>query len=229
MATIVITGASRGIGNELARQYIADGAHVVATCRTADDAAALKDTLKSDSVETPLLDVTDAASVAAFAAGLHDTSIDVLINNAGVLGEQYSFGAMDYDAWAHAFAVNTMGPMRVTEALADRLANGAKNGAKVVTISSQMGSLLRDTSGSYPYRSTKAAVNKVVQLMAHDLKPRGITCIAMHPGWVQTDMGGPNAAISPQESARGIRTVIAGLTREDTGSFIQWNGETHPW
>lgn len=225
MATIVVTGASRGIGRELAHQYAKDGAHVIATCRTADDADALKDALKSDSIETPLLDVTDATSVADFAAQLGGTSIDILINNAGVLGEQYSFGSMNYDAWAQAFAVNTMGPMRVTEALADQLADGGK----VVTISSQMGSLLRDTSGSYPYRSTKAAVNKVMQLMAHDLKPRGITCIAMHPGWVQTDMGGPNAAISPQESANGIRTVVAGLTREDTGSFIQWNGETHPW
>jgi len=225
MATIVVTGASRGIGRELVHQYIKDGAHVIATCRTAGDADALKDVLKSDSIETPLLDVTDATSVAAFAAGLHDTSIDVLINNAGVLGEQYSFGSMNYDAWAQAFAVNTMGPMRVTEALADQLADGGK----VVTISSQMGSLLRHTSGSYPYRSTKAAVNKVMQLMAHDLKPRGITCVAMHPGWVQTDMGGPNAAISPQESANGIRTVVAGLTMEDTGSFIQWNGEPHPW
>ncbi|MGD1935171.1 MAG: SDR family NAD(P)-dependent oxidoreductase, partial [Candidatus Phaeomarinobacter sp.] len=179
----------------------------------------------TSNVQTPLLDATKGASVAALAQSIGDTRIDILINNAGVLGEQYGFGTMDYESWTHAFAVNTMGPMRVTEALAGNLSDGAK----VITISSQMGSLLRDTSGSYPYRSTKAAVNKVVQLMAHDLKPRGIACITMHPGWVRTDMGGPSASISPQESATGIRQVIDRLTLAETGSFIQWNGETHPW
>lgn len=225
MTSIVITGASRGIGRELASQYAAAGVTVIATCRTQDAADALKAALASDAVTTPILDVSDDASVSAFASALGDTPIDVLINNAGVLGEQFSFGTMDYDAWTTAFAINTLGPMRVTEALAGNLVEGAK----VATISSQMGSLLRDTSGSYPYRSTKAAVNKVVQLMAHDLKPRGIACITMHPGWVQTDMGGPSAAITPEESATGIRQVIDGLTLEQTGSFIQWNGETHPW
>ncbi len=225
MTTVLITGAARGIGQELARQYVADGARVIATCRTEDAAAQLKTLLGTSDVHTPLLDVSDGASVAALAQSLGGTTIDILINNAGVLGEQYAFGTMDYDAWTHAFAVNTMGPMRVTEALAGHLADGAK----VITISSQMGSLLRDTSGSYPYRSTKAAVNKVVQLMAHDLKPRDITCITMHPGWVRTDMGGPSASISPEESASGIRRVIDGLTLADTSSFIQWNGEPHPW
>lgn len=225
MTTIVITGASRGIGRELASQYAAQGARVIATCRTQDAADALKAALGSDAVTTPILDVSDGASVSAFASALGDTPIDVLINNAGVLGDQFSFGNMDYDAWTNAFAINTLGPMRVTEALAGNLVEGAK----VITISSQMGSLLRDTQGSYPYRSTKAAVNKVVQLMAHDLKPRSITCITMHPGWVQTDMGGPSASITPEESASGIRNVIDGLTLAQTGSFIQWNGETHPW
>jgi len=225
MTTVLITGAARGIGRELARQYVDEGADVIATCRNEKAATELQTLLGTSDIQTPILDVTDGASVAALARSLGDTRIDILINNAGVLGEQYSFGTMDYDAWTHAFAVNTMGPMRVTEALSGHLADSAK----VVAISSQMGSLLRDTSGSYPYRSTKAAVNKVVQLMAHDLRPRGIACITMHPGWVRTDMGGPGAAISPEESASGIRKVIGELAISQTGSFIQWNGEPHPW
>lgn len=220
MTTVLITGAARGIGRELAHQFAAANAKVIAACRAPQD---VSDT--EPSITFVPLDVADAASVTALAAQLEGTTIDVLINNAGVMGGDQSFGNMDYDAWAHAFAVNTMGPMRVTEALAPLLADDAR----VATISSQMGSLARTAPGAYAYRSTKAAVNKVVQLMAIDLKPRGITCITMHPGWVQTDMGGAAADITVEESAKGIRKVIEGLTLKQTGQFIKWNGEPHPW
>ncbi len=225
MAMIVITGANRGIGLELATQYAANGDSVVAGCRNPGTADALNKLAVSADLRVVQLDVSDAASIAGFAAALSGKFVDVLINNAGVMGGNQSFNDMDYDAWAHAFAVNTQGPLRVTEAVALNM----KEGSKVITISSQMGSMARNSAGAYAYRSTKAAVNKVVQLMALDLKPRIITCIAMHPGWVQTDMGGSGADITPSESASGIRKVIEGLALEQTGSFIKWNGEAHDW
>jgi len=220
MTTVLITGAARGIGRELARQFAGSGADVIAACRNPEDVSDAE-----PGIALVPLDVAEDASVAALASRLEGTTIDVLVNNAGVMGGTQGFDDMDFDAWAHAFAVNTMGPMRVTQALAPQLADDAR----VVTISSQMGALSRNAPGAYAYRSTKAAVNKVVQLMAIDLKARGITCITMHPGWVQTDMGGKSADITAEESAAGIRKVIDGLTLKQTGQFIKWNGEIHPW
>lgn len=225
MTTILITGAGRGIGKELTQQYVSAGVVVLGACRTASAATDLARDVPGANLKTMVLDVTDQTSVSTLQQDLADTRIDILINNAGVMGGRQSFGDMDYDDWMKTFAVNTMGPLRITEALTGQLADGAK----VVTISSMMGALSRNTSGTYAYRSTKAAVNKVVQLMANDLKPRGIACIAMHPGWVQTDMGGPAADIGVEESAAGIRAVIDELTLAKTGQFIQWNGESHGW
>ncbi len=225
MTTVLITGTSRGIGLELVRQYAEAGARVIATCRHPAGADALNELAKDHDVEVRQLDVPDPDSISKLTAGLDGEDIDILINNAGVMGGRQTFGDMDYAAWMDAFATNTMGPVRVAEAVANNLTADAT----VATISSQMGSLARNATGAYAYRTTKAAVNKAVQLMANDLGGDGRTVIAMHPGWVKTDMGGNTADITPEESAAGIRSVIASLTPSDNGRFIKWNGEDHPW
>jgi len=173
--------------------------------------------------------VSDLASVRAAAQALAGTPIDLLINNAGVGSPRgQRLGALDYAAWARVLDVNTLGPMRVTEAFLEHVAAGDQK--KVVTITSGMGSIADNGSGgSYAYRSSKAAVNMVVKSLSIDLAPRGITCIVMNPGWVRTDMGGPGGKISPAESISGMRRVIGTLKPADTGKFFNHDGGVYPW
>ena len=231
MKTVLITGANRGLGLEFARQYAAEGWKVYAACRKPDDAREL-DRLAGASgghVEVIALDVTDAASVRAAAAELAGIPIDLLINNAGVGSPKgQKLGSLDYAAWQRVLDTNTLGPIRVTEAI---LGNVEKSGQKkVVTITSLMGSIEDNGSGgSYAYRSSKAAVNMVVKSLSIDLAARGITCIVMHPGWVRTDMGGPGGQLSPEQSIAAMRKVIAGLTPADSGKFFNHDGRQYPW
>ena len=135
---------------------------------------------------------------------------------------------MDYEAWNHAFLVNTMAPLKMAQAFASQIARGSQK--TIVTISSKMGSIADNSGGgSYIYRSSKAAVNMVVKSLAIDLKPAGITAVVLHPGWVKTDMGGPNALISAAQSVSGMRRVISQLTLADSGKFIAYDGQTVPW
>jgi len=227
-ATVVITGAARGIGFHLTRAFSLAGYQVIATARRISAAKALRDLASRGGIEVVELDVIDPASLAAFAAWLGRRPIDILINNAGVMGgEHQSLEDMDYDAWLHAFQVNTLAPFRVTTALLPNL--GRSSGAKVITLTSQMGSLHRKSTGRYAYRSSKAAANKVMQVMALELRDRGIIACPIHPGWVRTDMGGPHASISVEESAKGVLSVIEALTLEDSGRFWTWEGSEHPW
>jgi len=219
MPTVLITGANRGLGLELARQYAADGWRVLA-CARHPDAGPLADLAGGQpQVSRHALEVTDASSVAALAASLDDTPIDVLLNVAGVMHRRHdtadgaprpAFGGFDYDDWARVLAVNVLGQARVAEALVDHVAAS-------------------DQNGLYAYRSSKAAVNALMKSMAIDLAPRGIIAVPMHPGWVRTDMGGPKAPLSAEESAAGMRRVIAGLTLADSGRFLQWDGQELPW
>jgi len=229
--TVLVTGANRGLGLEFVRQYAADGWRVVAACRDPGAAGELN-RLAAESggrISVIALDVSDPASVRAAAQSLAGASIDLLINNAGVGSPRgQKLGALDYAAWARVLDVNTLGPMRVTEAFIDHLAAGG--GKKVVTITSGMGSIADNGSGgSYAYRSSKAAVNMVVKSLSLDLAPRGITCIVMNPGWVRTDMGGPGGKISPEESIAAMRKVIAKLTPTDSGKFFNYDGGQYPW
>lgn len=230
MNTVVITGTNRGIGLELVRQYADARDMVIACCRRPNEAEDLKAVTvgKEGRVSIHQLDVADAKSIAALRDHIGDTPIDILINNAGTMGgdTQRAF-EMDYDAWQETFAVNTIGPFRVIEALKDAISKSSA--PKIVTVSSQMGALNLKGTGSYAYRSSKAAVNKVMQVLAEDLRPDGIIVIPVHPGWVQTDMGGPNAEISTEESASGLRKLIAGLTLAESGQFFNWNGTPHEW
>jgi NAD(P)-dependent dehydrogenase (short-subunit alcohol dehydrogenase family) len=231
MPTVLITGANRGLGLEFARQYAAEGWQVFAACRAPKGAKELQQ-LAAESgghVHVLEIDVTDAASVRAAAAGLKGEAIDLLLNNAGVgapPGQQ--LGKLDYAAWARVLDTNSLGPMRVVEAF---LENVAKSHVKqVVTITSGMGSIADNTSGgSYAYRSSKAAVNMVMKSLSVDLAPRGITCVVMHPGWVRTDMGGSSGKLSPPESIKAMRSVIAALRLEDSGKFLNYTGKPYPW
>ncbi len=230
MNTVLITGANRGIGLELVRQYADAGDTVLACCRTPTEAKDLQALAAEHDARVSIhqLDVTDPESVNALREDIGDQPIDILINNAGVIGgDQQSAFDMDYDNWQDALAVNTIGPFRVVEALIDAVRKSAN--PKIITVSSQMGALSRKSKGSYAYRSSKAAVNKVMHVLAEDLRDEEIIVCPVHPGWVQTQMGGPNAEITPEESASGLRKWIAGLTLADSGQFFKWNGERHEW
>ena len=226
--TVVITGAGRGIGRRLVELYLKAGDQVVAGVRDPAAARELQQGSGGGDLEVCALDVRDGDSVRRLADALGVRPVDILINNAGVMGgDRQSLDDMDYDAWRDALEVNTLSPFRVTTALLPNLARSPQ--PKIITLTSQMGSLSRNSPGAFAYRSSKAAANKVMQVMALELKARGMIVCPMHPGWVRTDMGGPAAAISVEESARGLLEVIDRLGLEDSGRFWTWDGVEHPW
>ena len=231
MGSVLVTGANRGLGLEFARQYAADGWEVHAACREPGEARELRELSAGSGgrVRVVGLDVTDSASVRAAAMQLADTPIDLLINNAGVGSPRgQRIGELDYAAWQRVLDVNTLGPMRVTEAFLENLERGVQK--KVVTLTSGMGSIGDNSSGgSYAYRSSKAAVNMVVKSLSIDLRPRGIICIVMNPGWVRTDMGGSGGTLAPAESIAAMRKVIAGLKPADSGKFLNYTGKAYAW
>ncbi|MDP6691456.1 MAG: SDR family oxidoreductase [Alphaproteobacteria bacterium] len=231
MQNVLITGASRGIGLEFVRQYDADGWRIFACCRTPGQAGELNDiAARSEGrVSVHQLDVDQAASVAALKAELGEQPLDVLLNNAGIMGQRNAArGDIDYDAWQEAMVTNVMGPMRMAEAFADNVAASAQK--KLITISSRMGSIGETQApNSIVYRSSKAAVNMVMKILANDLGAQGVIVTSFHPGWVRTDMGGSAADISAEQSAGGIRQVIAGLGAGDNGAFRNYDGGVIQW
>lgn len=221
MATVVITGANRGIGLEYCRQFQERGDKVVALCRQSSDAL---DRLACR-VETGI-DVATDACVAVIRERLQDLpGIDVLVNNAGVLTSE-SLDDLDYRRIRRQFEINTLGPLRVTQALLEKLGNGAK----LVLMTSRMGSITDNTSGSrYGYRISKAALNMAGMSLTCDLATRGITVALLHPGFVKTDMTGMNGNIDTAESVSGLMQRIDQLTMENSGTFWHSNGEVLPW
>jgi NAD(P)-dependent dehydrogenase (short-subunit alcohol dehydrogenase family) len=223
MSTVVITGTSRGIGLELARQYAADGWRVHACARRPGKAAGLK-AVRGD-IELHELDVTDNAQIAALVRSLDGEAIDLLVNNAGVGGDDE---ATDPAAWLQVFRVNSIAPVRMLEALLPNLLKSKD--PRVLNLTSRMGSIADNSSGgSYAYRSSKAALNAAMKSLAIDFKPKGIIIAVMHPGWVQTDMGGAGAPVTPNASAEGLRRVIARLKPADSGGFFNYDGSALPW
>ncbi|HEY9268020.1 MAG TPA: SDR family oxidoreductase [Methylotenera sp.] len=225
---VLITGANRGIGLEFARRYAEAGWKVIACCRDLKQAAslqALADTYPD--IKTYALDVADFAAIEALAAALKDEKIDVLINNAGVYPHS-DLNHADPEQWLHAFKVNSMSPFKMATAFTPHIA--ASRLKKLVTLSSKMGSLDDNTSGgSYIYRTSKVAANMVMKSLAIDLKPYGISVAALHPGWVQTEMGGPGALIDTRASVSGLRNVIEHLNLDNSGQFITYDGKVINW
>ncbi len=219
MSTVLITGCNRGIGLELARQLHERGDTVIGVCRHPSDA--LRE-LGVRIIEN--VDVSDGDSVARLRDEIGDTPIDILINNAGILLRD-EFGSIDYDAMVEQYKVNTLGPLRVTEALADNL----HEGSKVAIVTSRVGSIADNGSGGHwGYRASKTAVNMVGTNLMHEFRPRGIAVALLHPGLVATDMTG-RQGIPPAESAQGLIARIDELSLRNSGTFWHAEGYELPW
>ena len=232
MKTLLITGANRGIGLEFVRQYAADGWRVFACCRKPAAADTLDRLLSQfpDRIQVYALDITDHRQIEQLSQTLADQPIDLLINNAGVYPPDRgdAFGKTDYAAWRHAFEVNTMAPLKMTEAFIRQVSRS--NLKTIATITSNMGSVADNRGGgSYIYRSSKAGVNIVVKSLSIDLNPQKIIAVVLHPGWVKTDMGGPGALITAEQSVTGMRRVISNLSLQDSGKFYAFDGQIIPW
>jgi len=220
MPVVVITGANRGVGLELARQFRDRGDDVVAACRKSTDALTKLDVEVIEGV-----DVTDDLSVGKLVEALGGRTVDVLVNCAGILSDE-SLGDLDFDRMRRQFEVNSLGPLRVTAALRRNLGDGSK----VAIITSRMGSIEDNTSGGrYGYRMSKTAVNMAGRSLAIDLREAGVAVVILHPGFVRTDMTGNQGLIDPPESAAGLIARIDELTLETTGTFRHTNGEELPW
>lgn len=228
--SVLITGANRGLGLEFTRQYAADGARVLACARHPGEAKALLDLAAASKgkVTAHPLDVASDASVAHLTGDIGAEPIDILINNAGVYGGDHQrLGDIDYETWVRTLNVNTLGPVRVIEALRGNLAKGRAK--KAIAITSAMGSNARHDGAALIYRSSKAALNNAMRGLSIALKGDGIIVVPMHPGWVQTDMGGTSAPLTPRQAVTEIRKVIADLTPTDSGRYINYDGSEIPW
>ncbi|MGE0421522.1 MAG: SDR family oxidoreductase [Reyranellaceae bacterium] len=226
MPTILLTGASRGLGIEFVKHYAAAGWRVHACAR--DPQAAALNAVKGDVVRHRL-DVGDFAATAKLAQSLKGEAIDVLLANAGVAGrEAVELGSIDADVWLETFRINALAPLKLAEAFLDHVA--ASQRKAMVAISSRLGSIgLNREGGRYAYRASKAALNMEWKSLATDTKGRGLTCVVLHPGWVSTDMGGAAAPVTPPVSIAGMTKVIEGLTPADNGSFINYDGARFEW
>ena len=231
MPSTLITGANRGLGLEFAKQYLADNWKVYAACRDPSSASELPRLADGSRGKLLVLsvDVSDLANVRAAAVELKGKPIDLLLNNAGIGGPRgQTIGNIDYETWARVLDVNTLGPMRVSEAFVDNVARSDRK--LIVTITSGMGSISDNSSGgAFAYRTSKAAVNMVMRSLAVDLAPRGITCVVINPGWVRTDMGGPNARLTAAESVTAMRRLIDKLGPAQSGKFFNHDGREYAW
>jgi NAD(P)-dependent dehydrogenase (short-subunit alcohol dehydrogenase family) len=225
MPTVLITGANRGIGLEFARQYTRAGWRVIGTSRSLDRADRLA--ALGANVSVHRLDVADFAAVTALGRALAQETIDVLIANAGIAGpSDMTAEAIDAEGWANTFRINAMAPLALAGAFAAQVARSEQR--KMIAITSRLGSMgANGEGGRYAYRSSKAALNAVWRSYALD-HPE-IIAVLLHPGWVRTDMGGSGALLAPEESVAGLRRVIAGLTKADSGRFYNYDGSPIPW
>lgn len=231
MSTVLITGANRGLGLEFCRQYANAGWKVIACCRAPAQAEELSTLRQShNALQIEALDVAQFDKIDGLSKKLSDTPIDVLINNAGVYDDQRSdsFGQLDYQAWQHSMLINTLAPMKMAEAFLPQIRLGGKK--LIVNISSLMGSLAdNESGGSILYRSSKAALNAAMKSLSIDLRKQEIGVLILHPGWVQTDMGGANALIDSKTSVSGMIAVIEGFTLAQSGTFVKYDSKPMPW
>ena len=234
MATILITGTNRGIGLEFTKQCLARGDRVIATCRDIEAADGLKQLSSSQDelgtrLEVRQLDVASPESMQEFVQQLADTPIDIFINNAGVYGPtNVKFGELDAQAWASVVQVNSIAPLMLSQLLMPNLRKGKDK--KMVYLTSKMGSIGDNSGGgSYIYRSSKTALNSAVKSLAIDLAAEGFSAALLHPGWVLTDMGGPNALIDTKTSVTGMLKVVDDLDPQTSGSFFNYDGSIIAW
>jgi NAD(P)-dependent dehydrogenase (short-subunit alcohol dehydrogenase family) len=225
--TVLITGANRGLGLEFVKQYARDNYEVIACTRKLDkkdDLHKLQTSYKNISIYS--LDVQNFPSIDRLAKSLK-MPIDILINNAGVYPNS-SIDDINYDAWLDAFKINTLAAFKMTTAFLPHLKKG--NLKKVASLTSKMGSIDDNSGGGeYLYRSSKTALNMVMKSLSIDLKPYNLALITLHPGWVRTDMGGPNGLIDANESVAGMRRQIDKLSIKTSGQFIAYDGKKIPW
>lgn len=207
--TALITGVSRGLGKELARQYAADGWTVIGT-------------------ERRDLEMTNYQQIRQFASTLKGEPLDLLFCNAGISGKRgMAPGSFDFASWEEVLRVNLLGPAALAEALIENVA--ASERRTIAMMSSRLGSISESSGMTLPYSTSKAALNMLVKGLAATLASRGITVVALSPGWVRTDMGGQGAPLSPEASVRGLRKVIEGLKPADSGKFFSHDGSAIPW
>ena len=228
--SILITGTNRGIGLEFVKHYIKNNEKVIATCRNRNSA---KDLLELENTTNNLslveLDVSNPNSINNFTSKIAGLPIDTFISNAGVSGpKNIEFGNFDAKEWLDVFNINTIAPLIITQKILKNLRLGKDK--KLVFISSKVGSIEDNTSGSmYIYRTSKTALNQVIKSLSIDLKGENFIVVALHPGWVQTDMGGPNALIDTKTSVRGMTEAIDNLTSKNSGKFYNYDGSPIPW
>jgi len=216
MPTVLITGANRGIGLEFARQYSEDGWTAIAIARHSSEA------LDALGVQKVSVDLSDADAVASFSI---DAPLDLFISNAGASDPKDARTAEDARDWQAMMMVNAIAPYQLGKALLGQMADGGK----MIAISSGMGSIGDNGGGWVPYRTSKAALNMAWSSLALEARRRGVTCVALSPGWVKTRMGGAGAEITPEQSVSDMRRLIAGLTVDQTGKFLRRNGSELPW
>lgn len=239
MSTVLITGANRGIGLEFVNQYAADGWTVIACCRDlkgegAADLRAIADGADGR-VTLEVMDMLDHASIEAVAEKYKDTPIDVLLNNAGIIGPvpiqdhlgAQHFGTIDYEVWDTVIRTNTFAPIKMAEAFLENVLVSKQK--KIITLSSTVGSFQEDVTPAFCYCTSKTAVTKAVQLLSEALKDKGVVAMAFCPGHVKTRMGVGGATVEIPDSVTGMRGLIAGFTISDTGTFRRFNGDTVAW
>jgi len=221
MSTILVTGAGRGLGYELARQYAAEGWRVIGIVRS-------RDAKLPASVERQLADATDRKQIAALGKALRGVPIDVLFCNAGISGKRgMALGSFDYDSWEEVLRVNLLGAAAVTEALLPNVLAGSRK--VIAMMSSRLGSIAEASGMTLPYATSKAALNMLVKGLAATLASKAVIVVALSPGWVRTDMGGASAPLAPETSVAGLRKVIDGLKTTDSGKFLSHDGSPIPW
>jgi NAD(P)-dependent dehydrogenase (short-subunit alcohol dehydrogenase family) len=228
--SVMVTGCNRGLGLEFVRQYAERGWRVYATCRRPAEADTLQKLVRGqENVSIHRLDITSSEDIKAMSWELENTPLDLLINNAGIYLEkdEVRLGSIRYDDWLRTIEINTLGAVRVTEALLDNIAAGRRR--LVAVLSSHMGSIADiQTPGSYYYRSSKAALNAAMEGLSVALRQYGIGVQILHPGGVRTRMG-PAGGISTEESVRGMRRIIDHFTMDESGTFLKFDGSRMPW
>lgn len=236
LKTVLVTGANRGLGLEFVTQYLQDGYQVVACARNLGRASELlKLKGNNELLRTFELDVANFGAVDQFCDELHGRPIDILVNNAGVFGPKIkadkdpgqTLGHMDYELWSEVFRINAMAPLKLIERLYSNIA--ASEDKKIINLSSAVASISTGMSELFAYRTSKASLNVITKILADKTTDTGVICTAFSPGWVKTDMGGPDAEIDVTESISVLRTTINSLTEKDSGSFLNYDGEVIPW